>query len=90
MNDKQMIIAIKVRVSKRPGNFFLFDILDELIIQSRSRRLERDIMNRFTQLCKIYNIKLDKFDMECIGQQRTKCLEDKERRSRLREAGLGI
>lgn len=70
MTDAQLLISIRLRASYRPSNFPFIEILNELEAQSRSRKLERDVMDHFVDVCKIYYIKLDEFDMKCINEER--------------------
>lgn len=92
MTDRQFLTAIRIRASKRIGNFGFITIVDELLTQARDiGLLEQDVMDRFGLVTKLYTT-LDDADLEHLeaDQQRKPVLEDQDRIARLHKAGFYI
>ena len=92
MDDIQFLQGIKVRASKRLGNFGFIAMLDELINQARVvTLLEQDVMERLGPVCKLYTT-LDGHEMKYLitGKDRPPTLFDRDRIQRLHKAGFMI
>jgi hypothetical protein len=93
MTDRQFLTALRIRASKRIGNFGFITILDELLTQARDvgGMLEQDVMDRLALVARLYTT-LDDDDIQHLksNQQRKLVLEDQERIARLHKTGFYI
>lgn len=90
MTDVQLLTAIKARSNKRSGNFLFINIINELERQARLVKLERNIMLHLSEVCKVYGVKLDEHDLNCINQERSDWIVDQERIRKLLKVGFKI
>jgi hypothetical protein len=92
MTDRQMLLSIKIKASKRPSNYQLVAMIDELMDQALSiTLLEKNVMEHLLTVCKIYDVKLDTDELKQMNLQfRIEEVLDKSRISKLHKAGFGI
>lgn len=90
MTDVQLLLAIRLRASRRLSNFPFLQILDGLMEESRKAILEKPIVLKLVQLCKIYGISLDEFDLMCIESANRKPTITPERCRELKGIGLDM
>ena len=90
MNDKQFLLAIKIRAKKRPSNYQFVRIIEELENQARIVVLEKNIMDRFVKLCAAYDVELDDYDMAHVDIPRQLNITDKIRINSLHKSGFAV
>lgn len=90
MTDKQFLTAVRSRASRRLSNFLFLKIIDELISQSNSVILEKDVIERFKTVAEGYDITFDEFDIKHMQINRPEKIIDEKRIIALHKAGFCI